>query len=115
MATSATPQPYTLQIDPKTPPRAWTLTSRAQAECRLWVQKGDDRRNAPQRARGGDSGYSHDRNRAARFDPNRPFLSCRQMGHQDHAALSNVLDFQFRGHESGMQQSPLARVDEVIE
>src|ERR1700724_3481876 len=26
------------------------------AECRLWVQKGDDRRNAPQRARCADSG-----------------------------------------------------------
>jgi hypothetical protein len=25
--------------------------SRRQAECRLWVQKGDDRRNAPQWAR----------------------------------------------------------------
>jgi hypothetical protein len=48
-------------------------------------------------------------------DPNRPFISCRQMGRQDHAALSNVLDFQFRGHESGMQQSPLARGGEVTE
>jgi hypothetical protein len=27
------------------------------AECRLWVQKGDDRRNAPQRARCADSGH----------------------------------------------------------
>ena len=26
------------------------------AECRLWVQKGDDRRKAPQRARRADSG-----------------------------------------------------------
>ena len=30
----------------------------AKAECRLWVQKGDDRRNAPQRAKRADSGHS---------------------------------------------------------
>jgi len=30
----------------------------AKAECRLWFQKGDDRRNAPQRAKRADSGRS---------------------------------------------------------
>jgi hypothetical protein len=30
------------------------------AECRLWVQKGDDRRNAPQRARCADSSHTTD-------------------------------------------------------
>jgi glutathione S-transferase len=38
-------------------------------ECRLWVQKGDDRRNAPQRARCADSGRSRNHDRTARFDP----------------------------------------------
>jgi hypothetical protein len=28
------------------------------AECRLWVQKGDHRRNAPQRARSAESGQA---------------------------------------------------------
>jgi class 3 adenylate cyclase len=33
-------------------------TARPKVECRLWVQKGDDRRNAPQRAKCADSGRS---------------------------------------------------------
>jgi hypothetical protein len=39
------------------------------AECRLWVQKGDDRRNAPQRARCADCRPSRPHPGTARFDP----------------------------------------------
>jgi len=45
------------------------------AECRLWVQKGDDRRNAPQRARCADSGHSRDGGGTAGLDPLKPFAS----------------------------------------
>jgi len=40
----------------------------AKAECRLWVQKGDDRRNAPQRAKRADFRPSCPRG-TGRFDP----------------------------------------------
>jgi len=38
------------------------------AECRLWVQKGDDRRNAPQRARCSESGLSSTASEATAYN-----------------------------------------------
>src|SRR6516162_555389 len=44
------------------------------AECRLCVEKGDDRRSAPRRARRADSEPSAPRRGTGRFDPWRTFL-----------------------------------------
>src|SRR5258707_10214961 len=49
--------------------------SRRQAECRPWVQKGDDRRNAPQRARCAVSGHCRCVAPAPMFDPYASFLA----------------------------------------
>ena len=46
------------------------------AECRLWVQKGDDRRNAPQRARCADSGYCRHGGQIGRVWARTPMVSC---------------------------------------
>ena len=47
----------------------------AQAERRLWAQKGDGPGNAPQRARGADCGPSRPCCRTERFDPLLPFTA----------------------------------------
>src|ERR1700730_8440978 len=53
----------------------WKEAGRAvpadKAECRLWVQKGDARRNAPQRARCAVSGHTTTAAGAAQFDTSR--------------------------------------------
>jgi hypothetical protein len=53
MSGASTPSPDVAdrQRDRGGPLRGMKSGSRRKAECRLWVQKGDDRRNAPQRAR----------------------------------------------------------------
>ena len=51
------------------------MSAAAAAIHHLWVQKGDARRNAPQRARCADSGRSPDRNGTARPDPQETFLA----------------------------------------
>src|SRR5215510_306800 len=52
----------------------------AKAECRLWVQKEDDRRNAPQWARRAASGRSRDGDLTAGFDPKSDIAGVRENG-----------------------------------
>src|SRR6516165_5657567 len=50
------------------------------AECRLWVQKGDDCRNAPQRTRRAESGHLHRDRRTGGVDQKAVVESSRQSG-----------------------------------
>ena len=59
--------------DRKGPIRGTEDRSRRQDERRLWVQKGDHRRNAPQRARRAESRPSRPRPESERFDSFRTF------------------------------------------